>query len=418
MQYINMIRKQPSDKTALITETAVYTYGELWQKAMNIRNNILPDEAVHYIHSTTIADQLCQFLAYSGSMVVPIMATAASMRKPLSVNLEIPPMACMGVMTSGSTGPSKILWRDFASWAHFFPIQNHIFGLTEQTIILCQGSLAFTGNLNLYLGVLSVGGTIVGMDSFHPKTWLSYIDRYQVNAIYLIPAKLFLLPQIAHGVYLTVQHIISGSQAMGKQQAQWLQQIFPHSEVVLYYGASELNYITYIKDTDMTEDRSIVGKPFPGVDVTVDAKTQDIVITTPYHVLNVSVPTSLHDRGYIDTKGNLHFLGRSGDYCNVNGRHVSRYRIEQAVCEHMPVREAAVLVQHRDREDVLTVIAGGATVLITRAMLWKTLRPYLQADEIPKACIVMDRLPKNESGKIDRPALEKYIYFRNRRDVI
>ena len=418
MQYIDMIRKQPADKTALITETAVYTYGELWQKAMNIRNNILPDEAVHYIHSTTIADQLCQFLAYSGSTTVPIMATTASMRQPLSVDLEVPPTACMGVMTSGSTGPSKILWRDFASWAHFFPIQNHIFGLTEQTIILCQGSLAFTGNLNLYLGVLSVGGTIVGMDSFHPKTWLSYIDRYQVNAIYLIPAKLFLLPQIAHGVYLTVQHIISGSQAMGKQQAQWLQQIFPHSEVVLYYGASELNYITYSKDADMTEDRSIVGKPFPGVDVTVDEKTQDIVVTTPYHVLNVSVPTSLHDKGYIDTKGNLHFLGRSGDYCNVNGRHVSRYRIEQAVCEHMPVREAAVLVHHRDRADVLTVIAGGATALITRAMLWKTLRPYLQADEIPKACIVMDRLPKNESGKIDRPALEKYIYFRNRSDVI
>lgn len=418
MQYIDMVRNQPSHKTALITETAVYTYGDLWQKAMNIRKTITPKRRVHRIPSTNIATQLCQFLAYSGSTTVPIMATTASMRQPLSVDLEVPPTACMGVMTSGSTGPSKILWRDFASWAHFFPIQNHIFGLTERTILLCQGSLAFTGNLNLYLGVLSVGGTIVGMDSFHPKTWLSYIERYQVNAIYLIPAKLFLLPQIAQSVYPTVQHMISGSQAMGKQQAQWLQQIFPHSEIILYYGASELNYITYIKDTDMTEDSSVVGKPFPGVDVTVDAKTQDIVITTPYHVLNVSVPTSLHDRGYIDTKGNLHFLGRSGDCCNVNGRHVSRYRIEQAVCEHMPVREAAVLVQHRDRADVLTVIVGGATVPVTRAMFWKTLRPYLQDDEIPKACIVMDRLPKNESGKIDRPALEKYIYFRNQHDVI
>ena len=409
MQYLDMIQKQPAHKTALITETAIYTYGELWREAMNIRTTISPDEAVHYINSTTIADQLCQFLAYSGSHDVPVMATAVSMLQKPSPLVEVPSEACMGVMTSGSTGPSKILWRDVASWADFFPIQNHIFGITEQTILLCQGSLAFTGNLNLYLSVLSVGGTIVGIDSFRPKTWLSYIETYQVNAIYLIPAKLFLLPQIAHHQYMTVHHIISGSQAMGKQQAQWVQQIFPQSEVILYYGASELNYITYIKDADMTEDRSVVGKPFPGVDVTIDRQTQDIVVMTPYHVLHVSVPMSLHDRGYIDAKGNLHFLGRSGDICNINGKHISLYRIEQTMCEHVPIREVAVLVQHHGHADVLTAVVSGASVPITRTMLWKRLRPYLQDDEIPKVCISIDRLPKNESGKIDRQALKKYI---------
>ena len=77
MQYIDIIRKQPADKTALITETATYTYGELWQQAMEIRKTIAPDETVHIIGSQSIAAQLCQFLAYSGSTAVPVMATAA-----------------------------------------------------------------------------------------------------------------------------------------------------------------------------------------------------------------------------------------------------------------------------------------------------------------------------------------------------
>ena len=42
----------------------------------------------------------------------------------------------------------------------------------------------------------------------------------------------------------TVTHMISGSQALGKRQAGQLKQVFPMAEIILYYGSSELNYIT------------------------------------------------------------------------------------------------------------------------------------------------------------------------------
>ena len=197
---------------------------------------------------------------------------------------------------------------------------------------------------------------------------------------------------------------------MGKPQAQWLQQTFPQSEIILYYGASELNYITYIKDTDMTEDTSIVGKPFPGVSIAIGA-AQEILVTTPYHVLGITVPFSLHDNGQIDRAGNLHFLGRSGDSCNVNGRHVSTYRIEQALCAHLPIREAAVWVEHGTYADSLTAALGGAASPISRTAFLKRMRPYLQTYEIPKTCIFADSLPKNESGKIDKQALKRRHLF-------
>lgn len=405
MQYIDMLPKQPADKTALITETETYTYGGLWQKAAAIRKNIASDEAVHVISSSPIADQLCRFLAYSGSTAVPVMATAAgAVQLPKAMN--VPHTACMGVMTSGTTGPSKILWRDYASWADFFPVQNAVFGITNKTILFCQGSLAFTGNLNLYLGVLAAGGTIIGADSFHPKTWLALLESHQANAVYLIPAKLQLMPQTADHTYTKVTRIISGSQALGRPQAQQLQQAFPQSEIILYYGASELNYITYITDKDMTADTSCVGKPFPGVSLTI-GKDEEILVTTPYHVLGITVPFSLHDRGRMDAAGNLYFLGRSGDRCNVNGRHISTYRIEQAICTHLPVREAAVFAVHGAYADCLMAVLGGAGHSIDRTKLWKGLRPYLQEYEIPKTCVVLNSLPKNESGKIDKQTLQR-----------
>lgn len=60
----------------------------------------------------------------------------------------------MGAMTSGTTGRAKVLFRTYESWAGFFEEQNRVFGVTPDSCMFAQGSLAFTGNLNLYMGAL------------------------------------------------------------------------------------------------------------------------------------------------------------------------------------------------------------------------------------------------------------------------
>lgn len=58
-----------------------------------------------------------------------------------------------------------------------------------------QGSLAFTGNLNLYMGQLAAGATILAQERFDPRLWIRNIKQWQANGIYLIPAKLRALYQ-------------------------------------------------------------------------------------------------------------------------------------------------------------------------------------------------------------------------------
>ena len=402
--YLAMLAAQPQEKLALVDDATSFTYGQLVAAASKLRERADFSQPAVFIHEDTIAQQLLQFVAYSGTATRPIIATELSRNQHFDVG-QIPPKACMGVMTSGSTGKSKLLWRDYHSWADFFPEQNRIFGVDEATIIFCQGSLAFTGNLNIYMGVLAAGGTLIVTEKFRPRHWLQLMEQYAVNTIYLIPSKLMLLPKFMNVPNEQLCHIISGSQTMGRQEADKLLAVFPKAEITLYYGASELNYITYIKDKDMTDDRTVIGQPFAGVGISIN--NEEIFIDTPYHVENITLPFSLKDRGYVDERGWLHFLGRTDDICNVNGRKVSSVKVTTALNDIEGVVEAAVLSRHIADADVLVAFVV-STTSFTKQELVRRLRERLEDYELPKQFIFLEQLPRNESGKIDKLALEKW----------
>ena len=405
MDYLQMIKNAPQAKLALVEDEEQYTYGRLAEEASLLRESAILDKRAVFIHEGSIARQLIKFLAYSGTKTVPVIATEVSKTQQFACE-NIPEAACMGVMTSGSTGKSKLLWRSYESWADFFPEQNRVFGVDENTVIFCQGSLAFTGNMNIYMGVLAEHGTLIVTQRFRPRHWLQLMEKYAVNTIYLIPSKLLLLPKFINEGITRVRYIISGSQSMGAQEAKRLLQCFPQAEITLYYGASELNYITYIKSEDMTDDRTLIGRPFKGVKVSV--KNEEIFIDTPYHVEEISLPFSLKDRGRLDEAGNLHFLGRTDDIVSVNGRKVSTIKVTEALTQLPDIEEAAVLSVHVDDADVLTAFLG-AEREYSKQELVKLLRGVLEDYELPKQFIFVAQLPHNESGKVDKLALKKKL---------
>lgn len=432
MDYLGMIKKHRLEKMALVDDGKEYTYGDLVRLAEEKREQLTYNEKVYFIHEEKIADQLINFLAYSGTVTVPVIATEASKAQKFIID-HVPAAACMGVMTSGSTGKSKLLWRSYRSWADFFPEQNRVFGVDENTIIFCQGSLAFTGNMNIYMSILYAGATLIVTEKFRPKQWLKLMEQYKVNTLYLIPSKLLLLPRFIMEPNNNVRYIIAGSQTMGRAEADKLLKVFPKVEITLYYGASEMNYITYIKDKDMTDDRTDIGVPFNGVKVTV--KDEEIFIDNNFHVEEIEMPFTLKDRGYLDAAGRLHFLGRTDDIIGVNGLKISSQKIEAVLKELPHVMEACVLSVHFGDADILTAYLGtdgvseetgvalnaeraegvlapttiGNAKYFTKSELVQLLKTsHLDEHEIPKQFYFMDALPKNESGKIDKRQLQNY----------
>lgn len=402
MDYLDLIAAKPPQKAALITEQQIYTYGRLTELARRRRSEVRGGRCVHFIKKSTVAEQLIEFIALAGTDWVPVLAPQEAATEHLKAIVP-PAQACMGAMTSGTTGAAKVLFRTFESWAGFFDEQNRVFGITPNSCMFAQGSLAFTGNLNLYMGALHAGAAVAAADKFRPRLWQEMIAENGCDVVYLIPTKLRLLARSAKGKLLSVKNIIAGSQGFDKSDMEQVRRVMPNAGMTLYYGASELNYITYIKGSEMTDDRTLIGRPFNGVNVEI--RGGEIYIDTKCYVIGKTCPCTLGDCGSIDANGMLHFLGRRDDMYNINGIKVSGLKVESALLDCAGVEDAAVLAVSGGADDVLAAFVCGAG--LSKTTLLQQLRGKLTEHELPKRIIFTSALPKNESGKTDRKTLRQ-----------
>ncbi len=423
MNYMKMLRKIPKDRLCLIEDGISYTYGDivrLAEKESRKLGKASPDSELSLskafpfslFHGDSILEQLVLFFASEEAGKIPVILpkeiqvddtfkervqTAFSM-------LEDKEKICMGVCTSGSKGIPKIYFRTFESWADFFPVQNQIFGVKNDSRLFAHGSLSFTGNLNLYLAQFSVGASVIASNTFAPKHWLEQCEFQNADSIYLIPDKLFCLPRIAKKTYPAIKNIISGSQGFGKKEAALLKKIFPNAKITLYYGASELNYITYINGDEMTEETDLIGRAFPHVEIMI--KNKEIFVTTDYHVSGITCPYTLSDTGYIDRNDMLHFTGRSDDIVNLHGRKVSTYRIEQTLSSLPGIREAAVLCDDSAHLQAFVTLNDSDHPDLTGE-----LKQRLSSFEIPKRITILESMPHNDSGKISKKTLKRLYHL-------
>lgn len=415
MNYLKMMEQQDPERIAFIESGVSYTYGELvsmayayaHERGLTSEKN-LEGAKLYFIQENRISNQLVAFLACGTGERIPLILP--NDMKELPGKKEVPKGVCMAVTTSGSTGIPKVLFRTFESWFDYFPIQNNIFGITENSKLFVQGSLSFTGNLNLYMAQFSVGATVIAENKFLPKKWIEQMEQYEADTIYLIPSKLLCLPQIMKQPNTRVKNIISGSQSLGKKDADLLKTYFPNARIVLYYGASELNYISYVTDSEMTDERNLIGKPFPKVQIEVH--DGEIYVTSPYHVEGIKCPYTLRDRGYMDDAGNLYFDGRSDDMVNIRGRKVSIYKIESFCNELREIEESAVIRKiDGDREYLAAYLVSSKEEYKDARRLREKLSNKLAPFEIPGQMIFVEKLPKKESGKIDKARLNHFDVF-------
>lgn len=75
-------------------------------------------EKVYTIKSRSFLEQLILFIACNKIGIIPMIVQHDITELPKIT--EIPDEVCMAVMTSGTTGIPKILYRTYESWCDFF----------------------------------------------------------------------------------------------------------------------------------------------------------------------------------------------------------------------------------------------------------------------------------------------------------
>lgn len=411
-------------KIALIVDEEQYTYGQLYDAIISMEFNNTSriinlgqfndgqKNKVLLIQSLSFVEQLLQWLwgLYKG--YIPMVchnemdvAYIDELARIISVE-GVPTSADFGVLTSGTTGRPKPLWRSESSWREFFDIQNNIFHINKDTKIFLHGSFSFTGVSNMVVAVLWSGGTVITTSSLRPIRWIQLIDKYHVDHIYALPTKLRLLVRHCKSKLDSISYIIGGSQVLDRQLMEQLELICPNMEFILYYGASELNYITYCTGKEWLDREGTVGRPFPSVKIA--EQNGVIYVTTKHHIEGIPDTYTVNDCGYIDSDGYLMFHGRRGDVINKGGYKISIPEMELYLQSLQGVSEVAVITINDEirGEDFIAYM-----VLEDNAELSKIVecihheRPSV---EWPKAILEIPMVPLTECSKVDKRKLKEW----------
>jgi acyl-CoA synthetase (AMP-forming)/AMP-acid ligase II len=111
------------------------------------------------------------------------------------------------------------------------------------------------------------------------------------------------------------------------------------------------------------------------------------------------------DTGRFDAQGRLVLTGRVGALVNVAGRKVNPREVETALLSLPGVEDAAVLgVPDEARGEALMacLVTQGE---LSREMVMRYLRCELAGYKLPRRLVLLESIPRNERGKLDRGAL-------------
>ena len=430
MNYFDLLVKE--DKIALILDDKSYSYNKLFNDALDLSNKIeTSKKEIIAIYSDDIYFQLISFFSANRCGNVPVIFHPNLSKESIDEIMEKNNInyllckneegikfkkvnnfenvienekICVGALTSGSTGIPKVLFRTYESWASFFPIQNKVFNITSNSRMFFNGPLSFTGNLNSILGVIYAKGTLISISGFNPRKWLKALEEFKVTNIYLVPAKLKALVQVIDSPLLFVKNIFTGSQQLFGDLSEKLRFSFKNAEIIIYYGASELNYITYTNIETLKKKPLSLGKAFK--DVNVFIKDGYIYIDTKYHVEGMSSPCTVYDVGYIDEDGDLIFQGRKNDVINKGGIKISTLKIENEIKKIKEIKNAVVDTyedENKGKEIKAYIVLNDE---ISKGEIKYKLKERLMNSEIPKKIIFLDEIPLNDSGKVNKKLLK------------
>jgi long-chain acyl-CoA synthetase len=200
----------------------------------------------------------------------------------------------------------------------------------------------------------------------------------------------------------------------------------PHVMIIQGYGLTETSpIITSTPFHEADAKMASIGKAVPGVDVRIvnergEEVTEGEIITRGPHLMKgyFRRPETTAERirdgwlytgdiGRRDEDGYYYHLGRKDDLIITGGMNVYPAEVENLLCEHPQVHEAAVFSSpDPDRGKVLgaAVVPRPGEKIVEKELL-SFLRSNLAIFKVPQKITIRDSLPRTATGKLKKEDL-------------
>ncbi|GAB4384987.1 MAG: AMP-binding protein [Elainellaceae cyanobacterium] len=340
--------------------------------------------------------------------------------------------------TSGTTGRPKGVIRSHASWVASFAASQVEFGTSAGDRILVPGSLVHSLSLYAVLEGLNAGATVILLPRFSAK---ATVDSLQTQAITTLVAVPTLLRTIAKTVIQqqkncsNLRTVIAGGSKLEPDLRSQLSLAFPTANIIEYFGALELSFITVASSRETVPFGS-VGRPFQGVTVSIrqlqgegEAQPGEVgwigvksAMLSSGYLLSTSTSlettgfrvidgwATVGDLGWQDASGYLYLVGREQDMVVSGGVNVYPAEVEAVLHSIPAIDQVAVFgLPDDDRGQVLCAAIRWAGDALKRTELLQQLANQLPHHKCPRLFFSVGDFPTTSSGKIRRSALRDRV---------
>lgn len=326
-------------------------------------------------------------------------------------------------MTSGSTGrprgiltPSAALVADDAALARTMGLQAG-----ERILAGIPFSHSY-GLSSVVLPALMRGSTLVLPETRRPFTLLKAGAALGATFLPTVPAYLEALLKMSRPPACppSLRLVITAGAPLQAATARAFRERFGLA-VHVFYGSSESGGITYDR-TGTAGERGTLGTPVEGVEVTLEEDeggdaseggSGRVVVRSPA-VAEAYWPLGAEELrdGRFKTSdlatfeaGELRLLGRADDVINVKGKKVNPREIEEVLRSLPAVEDAAVFGISTPETRIRAIVAAAPGAVEAQEVL-QWCRRHLAEHKVPRSLVLVEALPRNARGKLDRKALE------------
>jgi malonyl-CoA/methylmalonyl-CoA synthetase len=337
------------------------------------------------------------------------------------------------VYTSGTTGRSKGAMLTRANLASNAAVLAAAWRFTSQDVLLHTLPLFHIHGLFAAINtVLASGSSLLLLPKFDAALTLQHLPQ---ATVYMgVPThytRLLQQVQLNRETTAKVRLFISGSAPLLAETHREFQERTGHV-ILERYGMTETLIITS-NPYDGVRLAGSVGPPLPGTEVRLVDQQQveqtsqtDVVGTLEVRGPNVFAGYwqdaektraeftadgwfKTGDVGRIDVKGYVHIVGRAKDLVISGGYNVYPKEVETELDALDGVLESAVFgVPHPDfGEGVTAAVVAKPGVILAEHELMDSIKPRLARYKVPKRIVLIDELPRNAMGKVQKNALRK-----------
>ena len=339
--------------------------------------------------------------------------------------------------TSGSTGRPKgvmLTHRAIVQVAYNVLLELGPQRSGEKVLLLQPLS---HGSAYFVLAYYVRGCAVVLMRQFSAPGALRLLADLEIETAKLVPTmlqRLLAVPELGAMKFPRLRQIVYGgshvsTDVLGRAIAVFGPRLAQH------YGQSEApSTITILHRHDHTPDNlaagvlSSAGRPWTTVDARIaneagaevpQGEIGELLVRAPHVMVGYWKRPDLSaaalrdgwlhtsDLATMDGRGFVYLLGRKDEMIISGGFNIAPREVEDALCHHPAVVEAAV-VGKPDEEwgQIVVAFVSARDSSVTAEQLSEFTRPVLGYKR-PKQIVILAELPKNPNGKIDKAALKR-----------